>query len=152
MYNALSENEPLLTQWPCGSVISVTIIRIVLAARLDPIDFTYNLAPLAIVTDLEPLLAIIIACAPLFPPVLRRTRALVRSMPSSIAARVRYGTSSVTEFNDEYPLTTLESVAMQKDVTVRGNKDVGQKEQRFVGYDRGIATVKTAIDRQGELR
>ncbi|CAF9937909.1 MAG: hypothetical protein HETSPECPRED_000703 [Heterodermia speciosa] len=54
-----------------GIVCGITITRVILAKRLDIHDFTYDLAKIAIVTDLEPLLGIIAACAPLFPTTIK---------------------------------------------------------------------------------
>ncbi|KAL8747850.1 MAG: hypothetical protein Q9184_007546, partial [Pyrenodesmia sp. 2 TL-2023] len=68
-------------------VCAITITRLAIASRLTTNDFTYDLAKLAIFTDLEPLLGIIVACAPLFPPTFKAVhdRMLKRSSSGSSA-------------------------------------------------------------------
>ena len=49
------------------NVCPISILRIALALRTNPENFVHNNAQVGILTDLEPLLEIVIACLPMFP-------------------------------------------------------------------------------------
>lgn len=49
----------------------ITILRIAVLAQFDPNDLTYDYFQLLITTVLEPVLLIIVASLPMFPPVLK---------------------------------------------------------------------------------
>lgn len=99
-------------------VCVVTIIRLVLSAQLNLNDFTYDIAKIAIPTLLEPLLGIIAACLPLFPPAFRKVTGGMRNgnreqrnILSSGIARLRLKRSRIStlgSFGDSFPLTDLE--------------------------------------------
>lgn len=83
---------------------------------MQPDDFTYDSAKLAIVTDLEPLLGITVACLPLFPPVFKKVfgakdDSSSQKVLSSSVARLRSRStknSAFRRFDDSYPLTDVE--------------------------------------------
>ncbi|KAK3167522.1 hypothetical protein OEA41_010649 [Lepraria neglecta] len=111
-------------------VCIIKILRIVLGAQIQIDDFTYDLAKLAIVTDLEPLLGITIACLPLFPPTFNRLFGLKkqpdsRNVLSSSLARLRsrrMKNSAFGKFDDSYPLTDIEGLRTQNHITGLGSK------------------------------
>lgn len=100
-------------------VCVVTIIRLVLSAQLNLDDFTYKIAKIGIPTLLEPLLGIIAACLPLFPPAFRKVMGEMktgnseqRNFLSSSIARLRLKRSRISTFEslgDSFPLTDLEN-------------------------------------------
>lgn len=100
------------------SVCIITTIRLILSAQLKLDDYTYDISRIAIVTILEPLLGITIACLPLFPPAIkkltaRKSESETRNVfPSSITARLRLKksqSSALQGFDDSFPLTDLEA-------------------------------------------
>ena len=101
------------------SVCIVTIIRLALSVQINLDDFTYDVTRIAIVTQLEPLLGIIIACLPIFPPAVRKltshiktTNSNTRNVLSNSVARLRLRRakdSTFKRFNDSVLLTDLEN-------------------------------------------
>ena len=119
----------------------ITIIRIARAARIDLTDFTYNLAKLAIITDLEPLLGITIACLPLFPPTFKKAFRARRVGPDmgnvlqSSLARLRIKkskskSSTFRRFDYSYPLTDVEGYRTQNHVGTSGSQPRSSFEGR----------------------
>ncbi|KAL9580531.1 MAG: hypothetical protein Q9212_004439 [Teloschistes hypoglaucus] len=110
-----------------GSVCAITITRLVIAAKLSQDDFTYDLARLAIITDLEPLLGIIVACAPLFPPSIKAALAWRResqrgtSTLSSSFAKLNNSKASqkakLQSADDSYHLTDVQGRANEINIT-----------------------------------
>lgn len=86
-----------------------------MATQLTTDDFTYDLAKLAIFTNLEPLLGIIISCAPLFPPTFKAIYCrMSKWSPSSSSVRgfARLTTKGTTGLenqasNDSFPLVDV---------------------------------------------
>ena len=100
------------------SVCIVTMIRLALSVQIDMDDFTYDITRIGIVTELEPLLGITIACLPIFPPAIKRltghiktTDSETRNVLSSTMVRLRLRRvkdSTFKRFNDSVLLTDLE--------------------------------------------
>lgn len=99
-------------------VCVVSIIHLVLSARLNFDDFTYDTVKIGIPTILEPLLGIMAACLPLFPPAFRKIMGGLkngnsdrRNVLSSSIARLRLKRSRIStleSFGDSFPLADLE--------------------------------------------
>ena len=89
-----------------------------MSVQLNLEDFTYDITKISIVTILEPLLGIIIACLPLFPAALKKVTGHMknaspetRNVLSSSMARVRLKRSKnsfFASYNDSVRLTDLE--------------------------------------------
>ena len=109
------------------SVCVVTLILLILSTQLRLDDYTYTILKVSIVTVLEPLLAIVIACLPLFPPALKRTMGAVRKTKSetpialsTTLARLRVKRSKSSAFqslDDSFPLTELEGKRTQNHIS-----------------------------------
>ncbi len=109
------------------SVCVVTLIRLILSIQLRLDDYTYSILKVSIVTVLEPLLAIIIACLPLFPPALKRTIGAMRKTKSETPIalsttmtwlRVKRSKSSAFQSVDDcFPLTDLEGKRTQNHIS-----------------------------------
>ena len=126
----------------------ITSLRIVLGSQIELDDFTYILAKLAIVTDLEPLLGITIACLPLFPPMFKKVFGAKeeqdsRNVLSSSLARLRSKSpkgSAFRRFEDSYPLTDVERSRTENQITGTGshvsslNDDGVKIERRDTDY------------------
>lgn len=144
------------------SVCAITVTRLVIAARLSTQDFTYDLARLAIVTDLEPLLGIIVACAPMFPPTFK---AAINRKPKSSG-----NSSGFTELNsksgargfwfrsadDSYPLTDVEGGANHTQITGPASRQSSFHESSVAGPRDGAGeqpaiTVKTRWEIKRQL-
>ena len=116
----------------------ITIIRLVLSIHLNLDDFTYEVLKLTIVTSLEPLLGIVIACLPFFPPVIRKIAAYyrnnkikTRNVLSSSIARLRAKRSSAfRSIDDSFPLPDLEEAKTQNHITGPSRKH----DHDFGGY------------------
>lgn len=101
------------------SVCIVTMIRLALSVQIDLDDFTYDITRIGIVTELEPLLGITIACLPIFPPAIKKltghiktTNSNTRNVLSNSVARLRLRRakdSTFKRFNDSVLLTDLEN-------------------------------------------
>lgn len=106
-------------------VCTITIIRVVVAIQFDFDDFTYDIAKVGIVTDLETCMGIIVACLPMFPPTFNRIlhgkkKLDWRSHISSGVLRVRSKGPKPQAFrsiDDFYPLTDLEGSRAQNNIT-----------------------------------
>lgn len=61
------------------SICIVTMIRLALSVQFDQDDFAYEIARIGIVTELEPLLGIIIASLPTFPPAIKKLTGHIKS-------------------------------------------------------------------------
>ena len=119
------------------SVCVVTIIRLILSTQLRLNDYTYSIAKISIPTILEPLLGIIIACLPIFPPAIKkltgrmeRTHPQIRDVLSSSMARMRLKrskSSTLQSSDDSSPLTDLEAKGTQNHIT-------GPSNYMFEGY------------------
>ena len=100
------------------SVCIVTMVRLALSVQIDMDDFTYDITRIGIVTELEPLLGITIACLPIFPPAIKTmtghiktTDSETRNVLSSTMVRLRLRRvkdSTFKRFNDSVLLTDLE--------------------------------------------
>ena len=100
----------------------VSIIRVVIAAQFDMNDFTYDIAKASIVTGLEPCMGLLAACLPMFPPLFKRIRRGKenpdpRNNISSTVARLRSMKPAFHNMDDRYPLTNLEELGTQNDIT-----------------------------------
>lgn len=96
-----------------NSICVITILRVVAAVQFNMLDFTYDLAKLAIWTDLEPTLGMINACLPVMQPALRRVfgtdnKIVSRTATSSSAARLHTESTRKSKFrklDNSYALT-----------------------------------------------
>lgn len=150
------------------SVCAITIIRLVLSIHLNLDDFTYSIAKIGIVTTLEPLLGIIIACLPFFPPALKKMSGHMKTKPeiwnvlSSAMARLRSKrseNSTFQRFDDSYPLTDLENnnthnhitgISSEPDSLDRNYRELaGAKPQSAIKVDFGW---EVRSDEAGNLR
>lgn len=114
------------------SVCAITTIRVILAAQLKIDDYTYGTAKIGIVTNLEPLLGIIVACLPIFPPALKRifghvknTSSETHNVLSSSVTRSRLKRSknlTLERFDDSYLLADLENSKVENIITGTGSK------------------------------
>ena len=124
---------------PNISICVVTILRIVIAARFDINDFTYDLAKLAICTDLEPMLGMITASLPVMQPALRRIMGLrteqsSEGRPSSSVARLRTKStkkSSFRQLKDSYTLTDIGTSETHVGVSSKPSLSEGDEETYF---------------------
>ena len=126
------------------SVCIVTIIRLALSIQINLDDFTYDVTRISIVTQLEPLLGIIIACLPTFPPAVKKltghiktTNPKTRNVLSNSVARLRLRRakdSTFKQFDDSVLLTDLENnrafdhvvgPSDRSDYSVKGNMPLG---------------------------
>lgn len=146
------------------SVCAITITRLVIAARLSTKDFTYDLARLAIVTDLEPLLGIIVACAPLFPPAFkaainRKPKSYQPSGSSSGFANLNSKSARSLWFrsaDDSYPLTDFEGGANHIQITGPNSRQSSLHDSSVAGQRDGTEgqpaiTVKTRWEIKRQL-
>lgn len=143
-----------------GRVCVITIIRFALSCNLSTEDFTYDLGRIAIVTDLEPLLGIIVACAPLFPPSIKAAlkRSRKPSDPSGYSSGFTKlnnskGTSKhkLGSSDDTFPLADLEGVSNETKITSPGsqpNSLYGNStaERERGGFDDSSITVKRGFE------
>lgn len=99
----------------------ITIFRIAIAGQFDVHDFPYHLVRIAIATDLEPILGIIISCIPLFPPAIKAICKSKRTPISHIPASNSRAKSSFIHspegshfhrLNSSFLLTEVESNAV----------------------------------------
>ncbi|CAD6591822.1 MAG: hypothetical protein ASARMPREDX12_005452 [Alectoria sarmentosa] len=122
-------------------ICAVTIIRLVLATRLNMDDFTYDIARIGMVSMLEPLLGITIACLPLFPPAFKKVTGRLDAtgsggtpnVLSSSVARLRAKRSKNSDFekfNDSDLLTDLEENRIENHIS-------GPKSQPDYAIDGG---------------
>ena len=106
-------------------VCTITIIRVVVSIQFDFDDFTYDIAKIGIVTDLETCMGIIVACLPMFPPTFNRIlhgkkKSDSRSNISRGVLRLRSKGPKPQAFrsiDDLYPLTDLEESRAQNKIT-----------------------------------
>ena len=111
--------------WFGYRVCAITITRIILATRLNINDFTYDLAKLAIVTCLEPLLGIVVACAPFFPTIIKillerahkPTRSDAQINNLAISNRKMGRKIKLNSFDDNHPLSDLEGCLNETHIT-----------------------------------
>lgn len=135
----------------------ITSLRTWLGSIIDVSDFTYDLGRLAIVTDLEPLLAIIVACAPLFPPVIKRLsrhreEPESRTAVSSSLARLRSKgkkNSMFRKFEDSYPLTDVEGTRTQNYITRSDSKPESLRNDNATNSDIEMDPGSTIQVKQG---
>ena len=100
------------------SVCIVTMIRLALSVQFDQDDFAYDVARIGIVTELEPLLGIIIASLPTFSPAIKKFSGYIkppnsetRNILTSTMVRLRLRRakdSTFKRFDDFVLLTDLE--------------------------------------------
>lgn len=98
------------------------MIRLILSAQIELTNYTYDILKISIVTILEPLLGVIIACLPLFPPAIKKLTAGSEKsyIPSSAVARIRLKrlkSSASKSFEDSFPLTDLDEKRTQNHIT-----------------------------------
>ena len=106
-------------------VCTVTIVRVVLANQFYDGDITHGIAKVAIVTDLETCMGIIVACLPMFPPTFKRIlhgrdKSDPQNYISSSVARLRTKTPKTLAsraIDDLYPLTDFEGSRAQDKIT-----------------------------------
>lgn len=107
-------------------VCMITIVRVIVFVHFNVDDFTYGIAKVAILTDLETCMGIIVACLPMFPPTFKRMLrgkkpADFRNHISSSVARLRSKDSKAPaafrKIDDLYPLTELDDMRTQNDIT-----------------------------------
>ena len=106
-------------------ICTITIIRVVIAVQFDFDDYTYDIAKIGIVTDLETCMGIIVACSPMFPPTFNRIlhgkkKSDPRNHISSGVLRLRSKgpkPQTLRSIDDFYPLTDLEGSIAQNNVT-----------------------------------
>lgn len=138
-------------------VCIITSLRTWLGSIIDVSDFTYDLGRLAIVTDLEPLLAIIVACLPLFPPVMKRLflrgkEPESRTPLSSSLARLRSKgnkNSMFRKFEDSYPLTDLEGTRTENHITRSDSKPESLRNDKATNIDVEMGPRSTIQVEQG---
>lgn len=98
------------------------MIRLILSAQIELTNYTYDILKISIVTILEPLLGVIIACSPLFPPAIKKLTASSEKsyILSSAVARIRLKrskSSASKSFEDSFPLTDLDEKRTQNHIT-----------------------------------
>ena len=106
--------------------------------RID--DYTDSLAKIGVVGSLEPLIGIIVACLPLFPPAIKKiishfkkTHPETRNVLSSSMARLRQKRSKSSAFqslDDSFPLADLEAKGTQNHITGPS----GKPDRSFESY------------------
>ena len=126
LYNGADLNE--------YSVCVVSMIRLVVYSQIN-LDDLYTEGWINVVTLLEPLLGIVVACLPLFPPAIkkvvdhmRKTKSETRNVLSSSMARLRMKRSKSSAFQslgDSSPLTDLEVKGTRNRITGPGGKSDG---------------------------
>ena len=94
-------------------------------------DYTDGIARIGIVTTLEPILGIIVACLPIFPPALKvvfghvkRVSPETQNVISSSVAQLRLRRSKSSPFEkfDEYLLTDIENQRIEQTISGPSNK------------------------------
>lgn len=114
------------------SICLLTIVRLQLYVNRKVDDYTFGIAKIDIVTVMEPLLSIIVACFPVFPPALRRFTSYIKSnnsetrnvlSSSMVRSRLkRSDHSTFQKFDDSFLLTDLEENRFQTKVTGPSSK------------------------------
>ena len=136
------------------SVCVLTIIRLILSIQINLNDFTYGITKISIVTIPEPLLGIVVACLPLFPPALkkitgrgRKTNPETRNVLSSSMARLRLKrskNSSFQRFDDSLALTDIENNKTHNSITgPSSDADAFDKDYNEL---RGVGSIKIKQD------
>ena len=129
-----------------------------MGSQIDIKDFTYDLAKLAIVTDLEPLLGITIACLPLFPPTFRSilgprqakdSQNVLSSSVRRLRSRSTKNTSAFRRVDDSYPLTDVEGSRTQNQITGLGSKSSSVNDERFVDLEHNAPSRSAIKVKQG---
>ena len=95
-------------------VCIVTIARLILVKQLQVKDYAHDILKISIFSVLEPLLGIIVACSPLFPPAIKNITAKSPKIyipSSSVVARMRSKRSK--RLDDSLPLTDVEETRTQ---------------------------------------
>ena len=137
------------------SVCAITITRLAIASRLTTDDFTYDLARIAIVTDLEPLLGIIVACAPLFPPTLRvimvghkRKTSSAKTSSSGFARLNSKGERNLRHRTDDhsYNLTNVNLEGGMNETHI-----TSPNSQPSCSLERSATDLGQAVDEQGSI-
>ena len=123
-----------LTHVTFSSICVITILRIVFAVQFNYDDVTYDYSKISITTVLEPVLGILVACLPMFPPVFKgcvgregveQDSEMMRLSDATTRPRFPDGISPVTgTFPDSMTHTLLQ--------TKRRGQD---GEDRFTGSD-----------------
>ncbi len=103
----------------------VTVLRIVFAAQFDVNDITYDYMKVCITTVLEPILGIILACLPMFPPAFKECLGGERKQDSQkvrSVSTIRLHSNRMKKspgfpgLDDSYPLTDLDSGLTESEV------------------------------------
>ncbi|KAL8952390.1 MAG: hypothetical protein Q9222_001699 [Ikaeria aurantiellina] len=126
-------------------VCAITVTRLVIAAKLTANDLTYDLARLAIVSDLEPLLGIIVACAPLFPPTFRSLVGATRkkfSTGSNTSDSKKHimkgaGSSKFQVLDDSYHLTGISKGRNDTKITSSNSQPESLMDSREMDHREG---------------
>lgn len=96
------------------------------AVKLDVDDYTYDIMVIGMTTGLEPVLGIIIACLPMFPPTFKRMlrgkgEQDSRDVLSSSTRRLRSKSTKrpliFRKLDDSFPLTDLEKGRTENKIT-----------------------------------
>lgn len=142
------------------SVCAITITRLVISARLSTTDFTYDLARLAIATDLEPLLGIIAACAPLFPPTLKaafkpKQKTFLSSGFTDGFAKLGSKSTRTLRFrsaDDSYPLTDVEGGINHTHITSPNSQKSSVQEYSLVGPNDAVEQPAITVKKGWEIK
>ena len=120
----------------------VTLIRLILSVQIKLDSYSRDLLKISIVTILEPLLGIIVACLPIFPPAIKKITARSEEsyVLSSAVARLRLKrskSSASKNCDDSFPLTELEEKRTRNHITGPSGKpdDVSGSHGRFDGVE-----------------
>ncbi|KAL8657924.1 MAG: hypothetical protein Q9202_007643 [Teloschistes flavicans] len=116
-----------------------------MSAKLTQEDFTYNLARLAIVTDLEPLLGIIVACAPLFPPTIKAALAWRRGSQRGTSSQKAKRPSA----DDSYHLTDVQERANEIHITSPHSQQSSFHEGNEAELGEGLYKNRTITVKKG---
>ena len=123
----------------------VTVLRIVFAAQFDVNDITYDYMKVSITTILEPILGIILACLPMFPPAFKECLGGERKQDSQkvcSVSTIRLHSNGMNQSpgfpgpDDSYPLADLDSGLTESEVNGSNSRatSIGVKhstESRF---------------------
>ena len=94
----------------------ITVLRIVFAIQFNVDDYTYDYNKIGITTGLEPVLGIIIACLPMFPPTFKRmlrskteqdSQHVLSSSTRWLHSKIMKRSSMFRKIDDSYPIMDL---------------------------------------------
>ena len=117
-----------------SSVCVITILRIVFAVQFNYGDFTHDYVKISLTTALEPLLGIIVASLPMFPPIFREQLRVEskqdfqqRHSASTVQLRspVTKPPLAFTILGDSYSLEALSVDVSEKEMVVSNQASLG---------------------------